>query len=170
MSARAKFVRNVCFGAALLLGPIASMPYLAAHAAAPASHHVVDTPWGTSGDRAKVTRTVTIIATEIKFNVTHLTFKKGETVKFVFVNKGEQAHEFMIADAAEQAEHRKMMSDMAGANMQAANHADEGNVVDAKPNETKELVWRFTKKGKFQFACNYIGHAEAGMIGTIDVR
>ena len=170
MITETQFVRNVLLGAVLALGPIASVPSMAARATPTHSHHAVETRWGTRGDPSKVTRTVTIVGTEIKFNVTHLTFKKGETVKFVFVNKGEQPHEFMIADAAEQAEHRKMMADMAGAAMPVSHHDDEGNLVDAKPGETKELIWRFTKKGKFEFACNYIGHAEAGMIGTIDVR
>ena len=63
-----------------------------------------------------------------------------------------------------------MMSQMSGMNMTAGHQHDEGDVVDAKPGETKELIWRFTKRGKFQFACNYVGHAEAGMIGTINVR
>ena len=162
-------IRNAFLGATLVSGLIGATPCLASGAAPLADHHSIDTAWGTLGESSKVTRTVTIVATEIKFDVTQLMFKKGETVRFLFVNKGEQAHEFMIADAAEQAEHRKLMSEMSGTNMPAGGH-DERNVVDAKPGETKELIWRFTKTGSFQFACNYIGHAEAGMIGTIDVR
>lgn len=170
MPVKVQFARNVLLTAILILGPIASAPCMAAPAAAYANLHAIATRWGVRGDPAKITRTVTIIATEIKFNVTRLTFKKGETVRFIFVNKGEQPHEFMIADAAEQEEHRTMMSEMSGTTMRAGSHDDEGNVVDAKPGETKELIWRFTKKGTFQFACNYVGHAEAGMIGTIDIR
>lgn len=170
MSARITFVRNLCIGAVLSLGSIASPPQMVAYAATKPGQHSVETSWGTPGDRAKVIQTVTIVATEIKFNVTHLTFKKGDTVKFVLINKGEQAHEFMIADAVEQSEHRKMMAAMPEAAMRTGSHDDEGNVVDARPGETKELVWRFTRTGKFQFACNYIGHAEVGMIGTIDIR
>jgi len=76
----------------------------------------------------------------------------------------------MIADAAEHAEHRKMMAEMSGMSMQVAHQHDEGNVVDAKAGETKEPIWRFTKRRKCQFACNYVGHAEAVMIGTMSVR
>jgi uncharacterized cupredoxin-like copper-binding protein len=161
--------RSAFLGAIVILGSIALAPCIAAPPAVSASHHLVGTRWGTPGDSSKVTRTVTIVATEIKYNVTHLTFRKGETVRFVFVNKGEQPHEFMIADAAEQAEHRKIMSEMSGMKMPAGNH-DDGNMVDAKPGEMKDLIWHFTKKGRFEFACNYVGHAEAGMIGTISVR
>jgi uncharacterized cupredoxin-like copper-binding protein len=169
MHALGQGVRNVFLGATVISGLIGTTPFMAVGAAPVANHDAVDALWGTPGDSAKVTKTVRIVATEIKFDVTHLTFKKGETISFLFVNEGKQAHEFMIADAAEQAEHRNMMSRMWGTTMPASGH-DEGNVVDAKPGETKELIWTFTKAGTFQFACNYIGHAEAGMIGTIDVQ
>lgn len=131
-------------------------------------HHAAN--WGQPGDPKKVTRTVTIEATEIKYNTDKLTFKVGETVKFVFVNKGQQNHEFMIADAAEQQEHRQMMQDMAGMSVDQMHHEKEANMVDTKPGETKELVWTFTTAGTFEFACNYPGHAEVGMAGTIVVQ
>ncbi len=152
---------------ALALGSIVAVPVMAASAVVP--QHAVETPWGVRGNAAKVTRTITIVATEIKFNMKLLTFKKNQTIRFVFVNNGEQPHEFMIANSAEQAEHRKMMSQMVGMNMAAVHHDVEGNVVDAKPGETRALVWKFSKKGRFEFACNYVGHAEAGMKGTINV-
>ena len=81
------------------MGSIATTTCAGAHGAASVNHQVIETRWGAPGDPAKVTRTVTIVATEIKFDATRLTFKKGDTVRFVFVNKGEQPHEFMIADA-----------------------------------------------------------------------
>lgn len=162
MPSNTQFARRAVLGAILAVGVSTSS------IATVAGHHVGDTRWGTPGDPSMVTRTVRIVATEIKFDVTHLTFRTGETIRFVFVNKGEQPHEFMIADAAEQAEHRKLMAKMTGMSMPGGH--DERNLVDAKPGETKELVWRFSKKGRFQFACNYIGHAEVGMLGTIDVR
>ena len=169
MPARNKMLRDIVLGAIVGLGSPAISTGADAHGPTSVSHHVTETRWGVPGNPARVAQTVKIIATEIKFDVAHLTFRRGDTIRFVFVNKGEQPHEFMIADAAEQAEHRKMMSAMAGTSMPAGGN-DEGNVVDAEPGESKELIWRFTKKGRFQFACNYIGHAEAGMIGTIDVR
>lgn len=119
--------------------------------------------WGEPGDAKKADRTVTIVATEIAFSVKELTFKKGETVRFVFTNKGEQPHEFMIADHAEEVEHRQMMQQM-------TDMTDEPNAVSVEPGETKALVWTFTKAGTFEFACNYPGHAEAGMDGKITVE
>lgn len=134
-----------------------------------------DTPYGRPGDPKKATRTVTIEATEIAFNTQALTFKTGETVKFVLVNKGEQNHELTIGDAAMQHEHREMMAAMPGmshAEMDKSmpGHAMHGNSVDTKPGETRTIVWQFTKPGTFEFACNYPGHAEVGMEGKITVR
>ena len=131
--------------------------------------------FGQPGDVKKITRTVRIEASEIKYNVTDLTFKVGETVRFVFVNKGEQDHELSLGDSATQLKHRKMMQDMAAMpDMDMSKTPGHENMHDTmvmtKPGQTKELVWQFTKAGTFEFACNYPGHAEVGMTGKIVVR
>ena len=125
--------------------------------------------YGEPGNPSEVTRTVTITATEIVYDVRELQFKVGETVKFVLVNKGEQDHELVVADAAEQKEHREMMLMMAQNPGMVMEH-DDKNMVTAKPGETRSFVWKFTKAGTFQFACNLPGHAEVGMLGKIDVQ
>ena len=153
----------VLFAASLFLAPP-----LAFAADMDDSHHH-DASYGEPGDAKKADRTITIDATEIAFNVTELTFRKGETVRFVFVNKGEQPHEFMIADAAEMAAHRQMMQEMAGMSMESMGHKSP-NAISTEPGETRELVWTFTNAGEFQFACNYPGHAEVGMEGRIVVK
>lgn len=131
---------------------------------------------GQPGDPKAVSSTVRIEAGEIKFDVRKLTFRVGQTVKFIVVNKGEQDHELTIGDHITQLEHRKTMAEMAEAEggmstgeMHGHSHA-VGSAVTVKPGETKELVWQFTKPGSFEFACNFPGHAEAGMAGTIDIR
>lgn len=131
--------------------------------------------FGQPGDVKKASRTVQIEATEIKYNLAELTFKVGETVKFVFINKGEQDHELTLGDAATQLKHRKMMQDMAAmpdmdmSKMPGHEHMDD-TMLRTKPGETKELVWQFTKAGTIEFACNFPGHAEVGMTGKIVVR
>lgn len=122
--------------------------------------------FGKPGDPKKIDRTITLEASEIAFNVKEIVVKKGETARFVLVNKGDQPHEFTIADAAEQAEHRQMMASM---DMSGMNHND-GNSISTEPGETKALVWTFTRAGKFEFACNYPGHAEVGMEGPLIVK
>lgn len=137
--------------------------------------------FGRPGDPDKVTRTVTIEATEIDFDTHELTFEVGETVRFVLVNKGEQNHELTIGDADTQLAHREMMAAMPGmdhahmtseemAGMEGHDHMMAGNMVDTKPGETHSFVWQFTEPGGFEFACNYPGHAELGMTGTITVK
>jgi uncharacterized cupredoxin-like copper-binding protein len=125
--------------------------------------------YGEPGDASKADRTITITATEIAFDLKDIEIRKGETIRFVLINKGEQPHELVLGDADEQAKHRQMMIDMAGMNMSEMHHSDH-NSVSAEPGETKELVWHFTKAGTFEFACNYPGHADLGMAGTITVR
>lgn len=122
---------------------------------------------GHPGDPKLVGRTVRLEASEIKFDARHLSFKVGETVKFIVVNKGEQDHELAIGDSATQLAHRQAMQESAS----ATGHAHGAtSAVTVKPGETKELIWQFSSPGSFEFACNFPGHAEAGMAGTISVR
>lgn len=158
---------KICFTALFIASLSLAAP--AAFAAGTDGDHHHSAAYGEPGDATKADRTVTIEATEIAFNVKELAFRKGETVRFVFVNKGEQPHEFTIADAAEMAAHRQMMQDMAGMSMESMGHKSP-NTVSTEPGETKELVWTFTQAGEFQFACNYPGHAEVGMEGKIIVK
>ena len=118
---------------------------------------------------ARSSRTIEVTMHHSRFEPSRFVVRRGETVRFVLVNKGEQPHELTIADAAEQAEHRKMMRAMAGMDMASMGHNDP-NTVSADPGETKALVWPFTGAGTFEFACNYPGHAEVGMTGKITVK
>lgn len=156
---------------------IASALALATSAFASAGHPVGGvTAFGQPGDVKKISRTVRIEATDIKYNLTDLTLKVGETVKFIFVNKGGQQHELSLGDSATQLKHRKMMQDMASmpgmdmSKMPGHEGMNDDTMLMTKPGETKELVWQFTKAGTFEFACNYPGHAEVGMTGKIVVR
>ncbi len=132
------------------------------------------TAYGQPGDPKKVSRTVRVEAGDFKYDVTQLTFKSGETVKFVLVNKGQQDHQLTVADAAMQLKHRKMMQEMATMPdmdmSKMPGHHNMESMVTAKPGETKEFVWQFTKSGSFEFACNFPGHADLGMTGPIAVQ
>lgn len=131
--------------------------------------------FGRKGDPAQASRTVTVEATEIRFDIEALEAEVGETIRFVIVNKGEQPHEFTIGDAGYQETAREIMAHMTemGMNMvspeHAATHAQAGNTVVVPVGETKEIVWTFTKPGAFEFSCNFVGHAEVGMVGNITV-
>jgi len=47
---------------------------------------------------------------------------------------------------------------------------EDPNAITLAPYVTGELLWRFTKKGEFEFACLIPGHHEAGMHGRIIVK
>ena len=129
---------------------------------------------GRPGNPNDVVRAVRLVASEIKFDVNKHSFRTGETIKFVIVNKGEQDHELAIGDAAFQRNHCEEMEEMAAMDhasvkgMRGHEHA-AGSAVTVKPGETRELVWQFTRPGTFEFDCNFPGHTEAGMAGTITV-
>ncbi len=120
--------------------------------------------FGAPGDPAKASRTVTVKATEIAYDLKSLDVKTGETITFVLVNDGTQDHELGIGDKAFFEAHRQMMAQMPG-----MTHAMP-NMVSAKPGETASLTWTFTKAGVFEFACSIPGHYELGMVGSISVK
>lgn len=142
-------------------------------------------PAGQDGSKAKVTRTVKIEMSEYAFSPTELTFKAGETVKFIVSNKGKLKHELTIGTAEEQLAHRKAMEGMSSAahggheghgehggheGHQGMDHDMPAGSIHVDPGATKELIWTFTTGGKLQFACNYPGHADLGMEGSIAVK
>lgn len=143
--------------------------------------HAEGDAFGMPGDADAVTRTVVVTATEVAYDVEELTFETGETVEFVLVNEGEQNHELTIGDSETQLAHRHMMAEMTDMDhdhmsreemgeTKGHDHTMAGNMVDTAPGETRSLVWQFTEPGVFEFACNYPGHAELGMMGTITVK
>ena len=64
-------------------------------------------------------------------------------------------------------DHSEMgMSDAEKGNGTPMQH-DDPNTVLLAPGESKELVWKFTRAMKIEFACNMPGHYESGMKGAI---
>jgi uncharacterized cupredoxin-like copper-binding protein len=47
---------------------------------------------------------------------------------------------------------------------------DDPNAKRLSPFNSGELVWKFTKRGEFEFACLIPGHLEAGMLGKVIVK
>lgn len=121
--------------------------------------------FGKPGDPAKVTRTVKVeMYDTMRYKPASITVKRGETVKFEVVNKGKIEHEFVLGEAKSLKEHAEMMRKFPD-----MEHADP-NQVEVEPGKTGELVWQFTRPGKFDFACLIPGHFEAGMKGKVSVR
>lgn len=129
---------------------------------------------GEPGKESEINRTIEIIASdEMKFSLSSLEVKDGETIKFILINKGEIAHDFTIGTPEIQVAHQKEMS-----KMMEAMSSDEGHKMDhndpnalfLNPGEKKELIWKFKKTAKLEFGCNVPGHYQAGMKGKIKFK
>lgn len=120
---------------------------------------------GKPGDPAKVTRTMTVDMNDaMRFIPAEINVKKGETIKFVVQNSGKIKHEMVLGSMKELKDHGEMMK-----KMPEMEHAD-ANQVTVDPGKTGEIIWQFTKAGKFDFACLQPGHFESGMKGKIAVK
>ncbi len=171
------------FAVALLLGASLSAQ------ASPGEHFA----FGHPADAAQATRTVEVTLGDIYFDPKSLNVKKGETVRFVLVNKGQLLHEFNLGDAAMHAAHQQemlkmvasgmltptgMKHDMAGMDHGMAHGSEQGavgmkhddpNSVLVEPGKIAELTWTFTDATGLEFACNIPGHYQAGMVGKVAI-
>lgn len=121
-------------------------------------------PVGEPGKAAQATRTVNVDMTDnMRFTPSEISVKQGETVRIVVKNSGAVKHELVLGTPEELKEHYAMMLKMPG-----MEHADD-NMVSVAPGKTGEVVWRFTKVGKVDFACLQPGHYDAGMKGLVNV-
>jgi uncharacterized cupredoxin-like copper-binding protein len=119
--------------------------------------------WAGFGEPGRTAdRTVAITAVDWRFNPDNVDVHKGETIRFVVTNSGALSHEFVIGDAAFEAQHQLEMAQMPDMKM------DEANELSLQPGQTKTLTWRFTRAGELQFACDLPGHT--GMVGHLHVR
>jgi uncharacterized cupredoxin-like copper-binding protein len=123
---------------------------------------------GEPGNPKKAARVVQVSMQEgdgkMSFSLKRLVVRRGEQVRFVLVNKGELDHEFVLASPKENLKHAELM--MKYPRME---HADP-NAKRLAPKKNGELLWRFTKRGEFEFACLIPGHRESGMIGKVVVK
>ena len=130
----------------------------------PAAAQKEQKPWGIAGDAKSVTRTVALAMDDsMRFTPDTLSFKQGETVRFVIRNQGKLLHELVIGTKAELDAHAAMM-----AKSPAMKHEDP-STAHVPAGKSSELVWTFNRAGEFDFACLVAGHYQAGMVGKISV-
>ena len=77
---------------------------------------------------------------------------------------GFESHEFVLATVAENRKHAELMK-----KYPHMEH-DDPNAKRLTLLTDGEIVWKFTRRGTFEYACLIPGHREAGMHGTIDVK
>lgn len=123
---------------------------------------------GEPGDPDKPARVVKVQMFEgngkMGFEPARIEIRRGEQVRFVLRNEGEEDHEFILATAKENRKHAEVMKknpDM---------EHDDPNARRVLPHGDDVLVWKFTKRGEFEFACLIPGHYEKGMFGKVVVK
>ncbi|MPY73995.1 MAG: copper resistance protein [Alphaproteobacteria bacterium] len=142
---------------------------LAGAGQAPGHGHGDETTFGVPGDPKKPARLISVAMREtddgrMLFEPNRIEIKRGEQVRFRIRNKGELDHEFVLATPEQNLKHALEMQknpDM---------EHDDPNAKRLSPKQSGEIVWKFTKAGKFDFSCLIPGHRESGMTGTIIVK
>jgi len=124
---------------------------------------------GVPGNAAHIDRTmaVTMMETDdgqMLFEPRTLAFRKGETIKLIITNAGEQEHEFVLDTAEKNVAHKAMMEEMGDM------EHDDPNAIRLEPGAQGEIVWTFSNSGTFEYACLILGHYEAGMHGPVAVN
>lgn len=123
-----------------------------------------ETAIGRPGVAARVTRTITVDMTDdMRFHSSNIAVKRGETIRFVAKNSGMLKHEMVLGTPKDLKDHNEMMK-----KNPEMEHAD-ANMVTVAPGKSGEIIWRFTRAGKVNFACLQPGHFDAGMKGLVNV-
>ena len=119
---------------------------------------------GQPGDRKNVDRTIEIAMNDLmRFSPASVSVRRNETIRFVLKNEGRLNHEMVLGSIGELKKHAASMR-----KFPEMEHA-EPNQASVAAGQTGELVWRFTRAGKVDFACLQPGHFEAGMKGRVMV-
>ena len=141
---------------------VATAALLVAAAACGGGHAGHGSDAGDAGDAA--TRTVRIEMRDVAYSPESISVKRGETVRFVFTNRGKVIHDAFVGDEAAQADHEQEMR--AGGDEHGH---DGGGSVTVAPGKTAELEQTFTKVGTTLIGCHEPGHYDAGMKITVTV-
>jgi uncharacterized cupredoxin-like copper-binding protein len=123
---------------------------------------------GEPGNPKRSARVVQVTMDEadgkMRFVPDRVEIKRGQQVKFVLKNAGLLEHEFVLATSEENIKHAEEMKknpDM---------EHDDPNAKRVMPGKGSTILWRFTRRGEFEYGCLIPGHREAGMIGRIIVK
>jgi uncharacterized cupredoxin-like copper-binding protein len=151
---------TIAAGAMLLLSTAFTGP-LSAHDATAFSA-------GEPGHVKKPSRTVRVTMREsdgrMLYEPARIEVRHGEQIRFIITNAGELPHEFTLASTTDNLKHAEVMQkypDM---------EHDDPNAKTIQPKGVAEMLWHFSKRGEFEFACLIPGHREAGMLGKVVVK
>lgn len=119
---------------------------------------------GTTSSDDPSARTVEVEMRDIAYSPTELSVEVGETIRFVFENTGDVAHDAFVGDEAAQADHEgEMMSPDGGM------HHGGSDAITVEPGDTGELTYTFDDAGTILVGCHEQGHYAQGMKITVAV-
>ena len=150
---------------ALAFGACGGANSKSADATAPATGTAAPADAPAAASAPAVPRRVEIEMFDIGFKPTSIDVKPGETVSFVFTNKGKISHDAFLGIKAEQDEHEKEMRAMKDPN----DHAGHEGGITVSAGQTGALRRTFTDAGTMEIGCHQAGHYAAGMKVTINV-
>jgi uncharacterized cupredoxin-like copper-binding protein len=123
---------------------------------------------GEPGDPKKPFRVVKVTmledAKKMLFEPAVVQVRLGEQVRFEIFNEGTWNHEFVLATEAANRKHAELMKKFPDM------EHDDPNAVRLSPFSSGEILWKFTKRGEFEYACLIPGHLEAGMHSEVIVK
>lgn len=125
----------------------------------------------TTAGTASSPRTVDVDMRDIEFSPDQVDVQAGETVRFVFHNKGAVTHDAFIGDEAAQEDHEMEMREMGGMGDDEGGHdptGDEGGIT-VMPGETGEITHTFAEGDDLLIGCHEAGHYDAGMRIMVNV-
>jgi uncharacterized cupredoxin-like copper-binding protein len=128
-----------------------------------------DDDTASSGNGGDATRTVEIDMVDIAFEPDTIQVDQGETVRFVFTNTGDVAHDAYIGDQAAQDEHEDEMREPDRDEHGGGHGEDDTGAVTVEPGDTGELTHTFDSTGTIEIGCHQEGHYAAGMKITVEV-
>ena len=140
---------------------------------------------GEKGKLSEVNRTIVIKMYDNYFKPNEIIIKKGETIKFIVSNYGELVHEFNIATKEMHIKHQPEMMKMVENQILLSDKIDKkkmkemakkdhsmahshSNSVLLEPNQSAELIWKFSTDTNLEAVCNVPGHYQDGMIAKIN--
>ncbi len=123
---------------------------------------------GEPGNPKQRSRTITMkMRSEgdtMMFTPARIEVRRGEQIRFVLQNDEDESHEFILATVAENKKHAEEMKKFPEMEHDDPNGKRVGAYRDA------EILWKFSKRGEFEYACLIPGHYEAGMVGKVIVK
>ena len=140
---------------------------------------------GEKGKLSEVNRVIEIKMYDNYYEPNEINIKKGETIKFIVHNYGELVHEFNIATKEMHIKHQPEMMKMVENQILLGDKIDKkkmkemskkdhsmghshSNSVLLEPNQSAELIWKFSADTNLEAACNVPGHYQSGMVANIN--